>query len=159
MANTYTQLYAHVVFAVKGRENLISHIWKNHLYKYITGIITHKKQKLMIVNGMPNHIHLLIGFNPDCNLSDLVRDVKSNSSKWINENKLAGGKFQWQNGFGAFTVGHSQIQTVVNYIKNQEEHHKVDSFRDEYIGLLKSYEIDFRTDFIFDDIGAAPPEL
>jgi hypothetical protein len=89
----------------------------------------------------------------------LVRDVKSNSSKWINENKLVFGKFQWQHGFGAFTIGHSQIQNVVNYINNQEEHHKVDSFRDEYIGLLKSYEIDFRTDFIFDDNGAAPPEL
>ena len=107
MANTYTQLYFHIVFAVKGRNNLISINWEEELYKYITGIISNKNQKLMIVNGMPNHIHLLIGTKPNCNLSDLVRDLKANSSKWINEKRFVRGKFEWQRGFGAFTVSQS----------------------------------------------------
>ena len=104
MANTYTQLYVHLVFTVKGRSNLISTRWKEDLYKYITGIITNEKQKLMIINGMPDHLHLLIGLKPDCNLSDLMRTIKANSSKWINENRFVVGKFQWQTGFGAFSV-------------------------------------------------------
>lgn len=133
MANTYTQLYVHVVFAVRGRANLISPQWKEKLYQYMTGIITHKNQKLMVINGMPDHIHILIGLKPDCNLSDLIRDVKASSSKWINESKYLMGKFEWQTGFGAFTVSQSQIKTVVNYILNQEAHHKKKSFREEYI--------------------------
>ncbi|RJP62724.1 MAG: IS200/IS605 family transposase [Ignavibacteriales bacterium] len=159
MANTYTQLYVHVVFAVKGRANLISPKWKEKLYQYITGIITNKNQKLMIINGVPDHLHLLIGLKPDCNLSDLVRDIKSNSSKWINENRLVAGKFEWQNGFGAFTIGQSQIKTVVNYILNQEEHHRKKTFKEEYIEFLNAYQIDFKPDYIFDDYGAAPTEL
>ncbi len=159
MANTYTQLYVHVVFAVKGRTNLISKKWKEELYKYITGIITNKNQKLMIINGMPDHIHLLIGFKPDCSLSDMVRDIKANSSKFINEKKLIPGKFEWQTGFGAFTVGQSQIEKVVNYILTQEEHHKKKTFREEYIEFLNAYQIDFKTEYIFDDIDVAPTEL
>jgi REP element-mobilizing transposase RayT len=120
MPNTYTQLYFHVVFAVKGRNNHISSKWKDELYKYITGIITNKNQKLMIINGMPNHIHLLIGTKPNCNLSDLVRDIKANSSKWINEKMYIKGKFEWQTGFGAFTVSQSGVQNVINYIKNKK---------------------------------------
>ncbi|MFN4299763.1 MAG: IS200/IS605 family transposase [Thermaurantimonas sp.] len=159
MANTYTQLYVHVVFAVKGRANLISEKWKERLYQYITGIITNKNQKLMIINGMPDHVHLLIGIMPDCKLSDLVRDIKSNSSKWINENKLVRGKFEWQNGFGAFTIGQSQVQRVVTYILNQEEHHKKKTFKEEYIAFLNAYKIDFDPNYIFDDVGVAPTEL
>ena len=159
MANTYTQLYVHVVFAVKGRTNLISKKWKEELYKYITGIITNKNQKLMIINGMPDHIHLLIGFKPDCSLSDLVRDIKANSSKFINEKKFIPGNFEWQTGFGAFTVGQSQIEKVINYILTQEEHHKKKTFREEYIEFLNAYQIDFKTEYIFDDIDVAPTEL
>lgn len=158
MPNTYTQLYAHVVFAVKGRSNLISIKWENQLYQYITGIINHKNQKLMIVNGMPDHIHLLIGFKPDCNLSDLIRDIKSNSSKWVNENKMLSGRFEWQRGFGAFTLAQSQIHSVINYIRNQKDHHRVQSFRNEYIEILKQYEIDYKPEFLFED-STAPPEL
>jgi REP element-mobilizing transposase RayT len=159
MANTYTQLYVHVVFAVKGRTNLISKKWKEELYKYITGIISNKNQKLMIINSMPDHIHLLIGFKPDCSLSDLVRDIKANSSKFINEKNFLPGKFEWQTGFGAFTVGQSQIEKVINYILTQEEHHKKKTFREEYIEFLNAYQIDFKTEYIFDDIDVAPTEL
>lgn len=159
MANTYTQLYVHVVFAVKGRGNLISNSWKEELYKYITGIITNKNQKLMIVNGMPDHIHLLMGFKPDCSLSDLVRDIKANSSKFINEKKWVLGKFEWQAGFGAFTIGQSQIDRVVNYILTQEDHHKKKTFREEYVEFLNAYKIDYKSEYVFEDIDAAPTEL
>lgn len=151
MADTYTQLYFHIVFAVKGRENHIHKEWKDDLYKYITGIVSKKEQKLMIINGVENHIHILLGTKPTCNLSDLIRDIKANSSKWINEKRLVGKKFQWQNGFGAFTVSQSGIKNVINYIKNQEEHHKKKSFKDEYIEFLDAYEIDFKNEYIFDD--------
>ena len=109
MANTYTQLYFHLIFAVQGRANLISPKWKEELNKYITGIITNKGQKLIAINGMPDHLHLLIGMKPDCNLSDLLRDVKANSSKFVNDKNWIMGKFEWQKGFGAFTLGHSQL--------------------------------------------------
>ena len=151
MANKYTQLYFHIVFAVEGRDNLITSKFKIDLYKYITGIISKKDQKLMIINGMPNHIHLLIGTKPNCNLSDLVRDIKANSSKWINENKFVLGKFEWQTGFGAFTISQSGINKVIKYIKDQEEHHKIKSFKEEYIDFLKGYKIDFEDKYIFSE--------
>ncbi|MBK8954182.1 MAG: IS200/IS605 family transposase [Saprospiraceae bacterium] len=159
MANTYTQLYVHVVFAVKGRTNIISTKWKEKLYQYITGIVTNKNQKLMIINGMPDHVHILIGIKPDCNLSELIRDIKSNSSRWVNENKHVVGKFEWQTGYGAFTIGQSQIATIAKYILNQEAHHKKKTFREEYIDFLKVYEIDFKPEYIFDDYSVAPTEL
>ena len=159
MANTYTQLYVHVVFAVQGRANLVSRNWKEKLYQYITGIITNKNQKLMVINGMPDHLHLLIGFKPDCKLSDLIRDIKANSSKWINEQKFVTGKFDWQTGFGAFSVSQSQIQTVVNYILNQETHHKKKNFSEEYVEFLNAYHIDFKKEYLLEDFGVAPPEL
>lgn len=152
MANTYTQLYFHVVFAVKGRANLISTKWKEELYKYITGIVTNKNQKLIAINGMPDHIHLLIGMKPDANLSDLIRDVKANASKFINEKKFVPGKFEWQTGFGAFTLGQSQMDTIINYIRTQETHHQTKSFREEYVEFLKRYEIDFKAEYVFDEI-------
>ncbi len=151
MANTYTQLYFHVIFAVKGRDNLISKKWKEKLYKYISGIVSNKEQKLMIINGMPNHIHLLLSTKPNCNLSDLVRDIKSNSSKWINSKQFISGKFEWQTGFGAFTVSQSGVNSVIDYIKNQENHHGKKSFREEYIDFLASYEVEFNSDYIFKD--------
>ena len=151
MANTYTQLYFHIVFAVKGRNNHISIKWKDELYKYITGIVSNKNQKMMIINGMPDHLHLLIGTKPNCNLSDLVRDIKANSSKWINEKHFVNRKFEWQTGFGAFTLGQSQLPKIINYIKQQEKHHKIKTFKEEYIDFLKAYEIDFKNKYIFSD--------
>jgi len=151
MANTYTKLYVHVVFAVKGRDNLISTQWKDDLYRYITGIVSAKDQKLMIINGMADHIHILLGLRPDCRLSDLIRDIKANSSRWINEKRYVVGKFEWQTGFGAFTLGQSQVKRVADYIQSQEEHHHGKSFKEEYIAFLKAYQIDFKTEYIFDD--------
>jgi len=149
MANTYSQLYYHIAFAVKGRKYLVSESWQDELYQYITGVIRNKNQKLMIVNGMPDHVHLLIGASPNCNLSDLVRDVKSNSSKWINEKNFLSGKFAWQTGFGAFTISHSHIEKIVHYIKNQQVHHKTKTFREEYQEFLKSCQINFDERYIF----------
>ena len=122
MSSTFSQLYFQVVFAVKGRENLISKSWKDDLNKYISGIITGKEQKSIIVNGMPDHIHAFIGLKPSMAISDLVRDIKNNSSNFINDNKLVHGKFSWQSGYGAFSYSHSHIQNVYQYILNQEEH-------------------------------------
>ncbi|MEP5340842.1 MAG: IS200/IS605 family transposase [Algibacter sp.] len=151
MANTYSQIYIHVVFAVKRRRNSISKKWKVELYKYITGIVTNKDQKLMVINGMPDHIHILLGIKPNCNLSDLVRDIKANSSKWINEKQFVNGKFEWQTGFGAFSVSQSQIKTVATYIENQEIHHAKKSFKDEYIDFLKAYSINYKDDYLFSE--------
>ncbi|MFK7969867.1 MAG: IS200/IS605 family transposase [Bacteroidia bacterium] len=152
MADTYTQLYFHIVFAVKGRQNLIANHWKIELYKYITGIVTNKNQKMMIINGMPDHVHLLIGTKPNCNLSDLVRDIKANSSKWINEQRKAPGKFEWQTGFGAFTLGQSQLPNIIDYIKNQELHHQKKTFREEYVAFLEAYQVDYKPEYIFTDV-------
>ena len=152
MANTYTQIYIHIVFAVKGRQNLISKNWNEELYKYITGIITNEDQKLIVINGMPDHIHILIGLKPNKALSDLVRDIKANSSRFINEKRWIDGKFEWQTGFGAFSYNHSQLTNVINYIQNQEEHHKKKTFKEEYVEFLKAFEIDYKNEYIFDDI-------
>jgi len=113
----------------------------------------------MIVNGVEDHIHILIGIKPDCNLSDLVRDIKANSSRWINEKRLVPGKFEWQNGFGAFSVGASQVNIICNYIAHQEEHHQTTKFRKEYIEFLQAYEIDYKEEYLFEEIGDAPTEL
>lgn len=150
MANTYSQIYVQIVFAVAGRLNLIEKEWKNELYKYITGIVKNNNQKLIAVGGIENHIHILIGLKPNIALSDLVRDIKANSSRFINEKKLVRGKFSWQEGFGAFSYSHSQLNDVVRYIQNQEEHHKTNNFKDEYLKFLKRYEIDFDEKYLFD---------
>lgn len=150
MANTYSQLYIHVVFAVKGRESSISNKFKDELYKYICGIVTNNHQKVYAINGMPDHLHILISIKPNCLLSNLVRDIKANSSKWINQKNMVLGKFQWQEGFGSFSVSESQISKVINYIEKQEEHHRIKSFRQEYIDFLKSYKIDFNEQYLFE---------
>lgn len=152
MANTYSQLYIHIIFAVKGRQSLISEKWKEELYKYITGIITNKGQKLIAINGMPDHIHILIGLKPDKAISDLVRDIKSNSSKFINDGKWVNGRFEWQTGFGAFSYSHSQLTNVINYIQRQEDHHKTKTFKEEYIEFLKSFNIEFKAEYLFSGI-------
>jgi len=152
MANTYSQLYVQIVFAVKGRQNLISNKWKDELYKYITGIVANEDQKLIAINGMPDHIHILIGIKPNKALSDLVRDIKANSSRFINEKRWINGKFEWQSGFGAFTYSHSHLANVINYIQNQEEHHKTKTFKEEYIGFLKAFEIDYKDEYVFEEL-------
>jgi len=152
MANTYTQIYLHVVFAVKGRDNLISKNLKDELYKYITGIVTNEGQKLIAINGMPDHIHILIGLKPDKSLSDLVRSIKANSSRFINDKKWINGKFEWQAGFGAFSYSHSQLTNVINYIQNQEEHHKKKTFKEEYIEFLIAFNVDYKNEYIFEDV-------
>lgn len=151
MANTYSQVYIHIVFAVKGRQNLISTNWKDEVYKYITGIISSKDQKLIAINGMPDHVHILIGLKPDKSISDLVRDIKSNSSKFINDKKWINGKFEWQTGFGAFSYSHSQLTNVINYIRNQEEHHKTKTFKEEYVEFLKLFNVDFKNEYLFEE--------
>lgn len=150
MANTYTQLYAQIIFSPKGRENLIHDRIKIDVYKYITGIIKNKNQKPFIINGMPDHVHIFIGFSPDIALSDLVRDIKSNSANYINNKKLIEGKFSWQNGFGAFTYSKSQVQSVVKYIKNQEAHHLNKTFKEEYLALLNKFEVEYKSEYLFD---------
>jgi putative transposase len=150
MPGTFSQLYIQVVFAVKGRENLINNIWKDELHKYMAGIIKGKEQKPIIVNGMPDHIHAFIGLRPSMSISDLVRDIKNNSTNFINDKKLVRGKFSWQEGYGVFSYSHSQIEKVYNYILNQEEHHKKKTFREEYIGFLKKFEINYDEKYLFE---------
>lgn len=150
MANTYSQIYIQIVFAVAGRLNLIEKEWRDELYKYITGIVKNNDQKLITIGGVENHIHILIGLKPNIALSDLVRDIKANSSRFINEKKFVKGKFSWQEGFGAFSYSHSQLDDVIKYIQNQEEHHKKNSFKDEYLKFLRKYEVDYNEKFLFD---------
>jgi putative transposase len=151
MADTYTQIYIHIVFPVKYREKTINGIWKDELYKYITGIVQNNKHKMISINGMSDHIHIFIGSRPRQSLSDLVQKIKRDSSKWINDNKLVRGRFEWQEGFGAFSYGKSQIKDVIHYIENQEMHHKNKTFREEYIQFLKAFDIDFEEKYIFVD--------
>lgn len=150
MPGTFSQVYIQVVFAVKGRENLISRSWKDELHKYMAGIIKAKEQKPIIINGMPDHIHAFIGLRPSMPISDIVRDIKNNSSNFINEKKFVNGKFSWQEGYGAFSYGHSQIEKVYSYILNQEEHHKKKTFREEYIDFLKKFEVQFDEKYLFE---------
>ena len=150
MAGTFSQIYIQYVFAVKGRENLISDSWGDELYKYIAGIITAKGQKSIIVNGYKDHVHVFVGLKPTMNISDLVRDIKNNSSKFINNQNWVKGKFSWQEGYGAFSYSHSQIEQVYNYILNQKLHHKKKTFKEEYIDFLKKFDIDFDEKYLFD---------
>lgn len=149
MANTYTQLYNQFVFAVKNRKALIDSSWRDELCKYITGIVQNHKHKLIAIYAMPDHIHIFVGMKPTQSISDLLKEIKSHSSKWINENNFCSGKFEWQEGYGAFSYSHSQLSNVVNYINNQEEHHRKKSFRNEYINLLNEFQIDYRDNYIF----------
>jgi len=149
MANTYTQIYVHVVFAVEGRQNLIRPERKEELQKYMTGIITRQGQKLLAIHCMPDHVHVLIGLKPDKALSDLVGDLKTGSTNHINENKWVPGRFSWQTGFGAFSYSHSQLDDVIRYIANQEQHHARTSFREEYLEFLRRFKIEHDEKYIF----------
>ena len=149
MSNTYTQIHLHLVFAVKYSKGLIAKEWQDELYKYITGVIQNNKHKLIIINGMPDHIHILIGFRTHQSLGDLLKDIKQMSTLWINGRKLCNGKFAWQEGYGAFSYSQSQLPRVVNYIKNQEEHHKRQTFLKEYSAFLELFELDYDSRYIF----------
>lgn len=150
MPNTYSKLYAQLIFAVRGRSNFIQNKWKTELYKYISGIINGKSHKLYSIGGMPDHIHLLVGYNPSISLSDLTRDIKSNSSSFVNRKMFLDKKFHWQAGFGAFSYGKSQISDVIRYIENQNEHHKHHTFKEEYIQFLKNFDVDFESEYLFE---------
>lgn len=150
MAGTFSQIYIQVVFAVKGRESLIHPSWENELYKYVTGIVQNKDQKLLAINGMPDHIHFLIGMKPSCCLSDLIREIKKSSNDFVKENHFSKFKFQWQEGYGAFSYSHSALESVIGYIHNQKEHHKKQSFRDEYRDILKKFKVEFKDEFLFE---------
>ena len=150
MADTYTQLYIHIVFSVKGRQPLLPKKHKDELHKYMTGIITNKKQKLIQINSMPDHIHILVGITPDLAISDLVRDIKRNTTQFINRKQWTVGKFMWQEGFAAFTYSHSQLNDVITYIENQEKHHTNKTFKEEYLELLKRFNVAYNPKYVFD---------
>ena len=149
MPNTYSQIYIHVVFAVEARQCLIRRERKEELQKYMTGIVTGQRQKLLAIDCMPDHTHIFIGQNPDIALSDLVGAIKTGSSNHINRNKWFTGRFGWQEGFGAFSYGHSQISAVIRYIERQEEHHARKTFRDEYLQLLNKFAVAHDERYIF----------
>jgi putative transposase len=161
MANVYTRIYLQLVFTPQGRENVIPVKHNEELQKYTTGIIQNRKHKLLAINYMPDHVHIFIGYNPSQPLPDLLRDIKANSSKFINEKKWVPGKFRWQEGYGAFSYSHSQINNVIRYINRQEEHHKQIRFREEYQKYLEEFEIEYDTRYLFDyyDLQVAPTEL
>ena len=150
MANTFSQIYIQAVFAVSSRQSLIKPAFQEDLYKYITGIVKNQGQKLICINGMPDHIHILIGLRPAMALADLVREIKADSTNFINKNRLVRGRFCWQEGYGAFSYGHSQLDTIIRYIQNQQKHHERHSFKNEYLSLLKKFDIAFEDKYVFE---------
>jgi len=153
MADTYTQLYIQIVFAVQRRERLIQPDWEDDLYKYITGIIQEKDQTLLAINGVPDHIHILVRIKPTCNLSDLIREIKKASTNFIKEKNLSQNPFSWQNEFGAFSYNQRDVEMIINYIKKQKEHHREKNFQKEYLELLEEFKIDYKVEYLFDWIG------
>jgi putative transposase len=158
MANTYTQLYIQVVFAVEGRQSLIAAEHNDELQKYITGIVSAQRHKLIAINNLPDHLHLLVGLRPDAALSELVRDIKANTSRWINEKRWVMGRFSWQEGFGAFSYSRSQLDTVIRYINNQQQHHARHSFQEEYVALLRRFGVEYDPRYTFKPAQDAPAE-
>jgi len=150
MANTYTQCYVHLVFSPKNRQALISKVWKTELEKYITGIIQNRKHKLLAIGAMPDHIHILIGYNLNELIPHLVEEIKTSTNVWIKEKRLSNFKFEWQHGYGAFTHSRMQIDKVVNYILNQEHHHKMKSFKEEYLDMLTKNGVEFKQEYLFE---------
>lgn len=150
MANTYTQLHIQLVFAVKGRESLIQQNWKEELYKYITGIVQNHKHKMLQINGMPDHIHIFLGYHPNQKIPDLVETIKTDSDHFIKRKKFCQYSFGWQEGYGAFSYARSQVDAVVKYIANQEKHHRRKTFREEYLEMLQKFEIEYNEAYLFD---------
>jgi putative transposase len=152
MANTFSQIYIQTVFAVNNRQSLIKPEFKEDLYKYVTGIVTNQGQKLITINGVADHVHLLIGLRPAMALADLVQEIKADSTNFINKKRWVRGRFSWQEGYGAFSYGHSQLDTIIRYIQNQEKHHSRRTFRDEYLTLLRKFDIAFKEKYVFEFI-------
>jgi REP element-mobilizing transposase RayT len=149
MANTYTQIYIHTIFCVQNRVSLIKPEWREELYKYLTGIVKNNGHKLIAINGMPDHLHMFMGMTPDQAISDLMQAVKGDSSKWIHSKGFVRGRFEWQAGFGGFSYSISQIDNVVKYINNQQNHHKKKSFIEEYTESLDKFKVPFNEHYIF----------
>jgi len=150
MSNSYTQIYIQIVFAVRGRQSLIHSSWEEGLFKYISGIVRNKEQKLLAINGMPDHIHILIGMRPSCCLSNLIREIKKASNQFVNHNGYTSSPFHWQEGYGAFSYSHSALDKVVAYIQKQKIHHRKKTFRDEYKEFLMRYDIEYKDEYLFD---------
>jgi REP element-mobilizing transposase RayT len=150
MANTYSQIYIQIVFAVQGKFNLITPLIKEDIQKYIAGIVANRGQKLYAISCMPDHSHVFVSIKPNITISDLVRDIKAGSCKFINEKRLIKGKFAWQEGFGAFSYSRSHKDIVVKYILNQEKHHKRKTFKEEYVTFLEKFNIDFNEKYLFE---------
>lgn len=150
MPNTYTQIHVQIIFAVKGRQNLIPKNRREDLQKYITGIVNKRRQKLLSIFCMPDHTHILVGMKSDVSVADLTRDIKAGSSKFINDNRWVKAKFSWQEGYGAFSYLRSHVESVIKYILNQEEHHKVKSFKEEYLEFLRKFEIQYDEKYLFE---------
>ena len=149
MANTYTQIHLHIIFAVKNRESLIKKSWKDRLFRYMTGIVQENGHKMLQINGMPDHVHLLIGLRPTQSLSALMKGLKGKSSLWINREGLSKYHFSWQQGYGAFSCSKTHLPRVIRYIQNQDTHHRQKSFREEYIEFLEAFELDYDERFLF----------
>ena len=149
MANTYYQIYLQTVFAVKHRQALINKEWSNELYSTIGTLINDTKCKTIIVNGVEDHVHCMIGLKPGISVSDLMKNIKAKSSKYINDKSLTKKRFEWQEGYGVFSYSHSHVYKVYDYIKNQEIHHQKTTFLEEYIYLLKMFNIDYNNEYIF----------
>jgi REP element-mobilizing transposase RayT len=153
MANTYTQIHIQAVFSVQNRECIIQNNWRDELYKYITGIVQKNNHKLLAINGMSDHVHILFGLRPSQSVSDLLQDIKGSSSKWINDKRLVRGKFSWQEGYGAFSYNKTDLPNLIRYINNQAIHHKRKTFIEEYHEMLKEFETDYDDRFIFKPVG------
>lgn len=149
MANTYTQIHIQAVFAVQNRQCLIQKEWEAELYKYITGIVQNQGHKLLQINGMPDHVHAFFGMRPIQSLSDLMKKIKGESSTWINQKGFLKNKFSWQEGYGGFSYGKSQVPSVIRYIQNQKEHHQKKTFIEEYVDFLNAFEVDYDERYIF----------
>lgn len=158
MANTYSQIYIQVVFAVQGRQNLLQPEHKEELHKFIAGVVRNKNQKLIRINSVHDHVHILLSLKPDIALSDLVRDIKANASRFMNKKGWVMGRFNWQEGFGAFSYSHSQLDQVINYINRQEEHHRQRTFKDEYFSLLEKFHVNFDPNYLFDWMDQKPTD-
>jgi len=158
MAGTFSQIYIQIVIVVKKRDNLIPKAHREELFEYMSGIIRNKGQKSIIVNGVGNHVHIFVGLKPDMKISDLARDIKNNSTNFINKMKWINRKFSWQAGYGAFSYAESQVEVVFNYIKNQENHHKKKTFKEEYLEFLKKFCVEYNEKYLFEWIDDEPEE-
>lgn len=150
MANTYTQIYIHLIFAVQNRNALIHPEWEDQLYKYITGIVQNKGHKMLALNGTQDHVHLFIGMKPDCSVSEIVREIKKSSNAFIKDKQFTRIPFRWQAGFGAFSYADSQLDSVIKYIVNQKEHHRKKTFKEEYLDVLNKFQVDYDPKYLFD---------